>query len=60
MRATGNLRGWLGFLALRSTSKNPNAQWEIRQFADALLRLLAEKFPRTLALFSEEKSGASL
>jgi thymidylate synthase (FAD) len=54
MRATGNLRGWLGFLALRSTAKNPSAQWEIRQYADALWALLAERFPRTLALFAEE------
>lgn len=48
MRATGNLRGWLGFLKLRCA---PDAQWEIRQFANALRELLRESFPRTLALF---------
>ena len=47
MRATGNLRGWLGFLALRNA---PTAQYEIRVYAEALQNLLAEKFPRTLAL----------
>lgn len=51
MRASANLRNWLGFLALRSSSKNPAAQWEIRQFADAALDALVPTFPRTLALF---------
>lgn len=50
MRATGNLRGWLSFLALRQA---PNAQYEIREYANALHDLLADKFPRTLALFDE-------
>src|SRR5512138_1286118 len=44
MRATGNLRGWIGFLALRT---HPTAQWEIRQYANALQAILAERFPRT-------------
>jgi thymidylate synthase (FAD) len=44
MRATGNLRGWLGFLALRCA---PEAQWEIRQFANAVAEIVAAKFPRT-------------
>ena len=52
MRATGNLRGWLAFLTLRSTLKGPGAQWEIRQFADAISGMLTEVFPRTLELFS--------
>jgi thymidylate synthase (FAD) len=52
MRATGNLRGWLGFLALRT---HPTAQWEIRQFALALQTILAERFPRTLELFAEAR-----
>lgn len=52
MRASANLRNWLAFLTLRQA---PNAQWEIRQYADALHALLAEKFPRTLALFDEGK-----
>jgi thymidylate synthase (FAD) len=55
MRATGNLRGWLGFLALRSTAKNPAAQYEIRQYADALHGVLTVKFPRTMSLFDEGK-----
>ncbi len=53
MRATGNLRGWLGFLTLRMA---PNAQWEIRQFANAVGDLIAHQFPRTWALFIERKS----
>jgi thymidylate synthase (FAD) len=50
MRASANLRNWLGFLTLRQA---PNAQWEIRQYADALTTMLTEKFPRTMALFKE-------
>jgi thymidylate synthase (FAD) len=50
MRTTGNLRGWLGFLELRNA---PTAQHEIRVYAEALQKMLAEKFPRTLALFVE-------
>jgi thymidylate synthase (FAD) len=50
MRASANLRNWLGFLSLRM---DPAAQWEIRQFACAVHDLLAEQFPRTLALFDE-------
>jgi thymidylate synthase (FAD) len=50
MRATGNLRGWLGFLALRAA---PDAQYEIRIFAGAIGRILAEEFPRTWELFRE-------
>jgi thymidylate synthase (FAD) len=53
MRATANLRNWLGFLALRQPA---NAQWEIRQYADAVAGLLLEAFPRTLALFEEGRS----
>jgi thymidylate synthase (FAD) len=50
MRATGNLRGWLGFLTLRTA---PNAQWEIRQYANELGVIVAEAFPRTWELFAE-------
>jgi thymidylate synthase (FAD) len=50
MRATGNLRGWLGFMTLRSA---PNAQYEIRVYAEALGKILADKFPRTWELFAE-------
>jgi thymidylate synthase (FAD) len=53
MRASANLRNWLGFLRLRCA---PNAQWEIRQYADALGNLLSEIFPRTLALWGESKN----
>jgi thymidylate synthase (FAD) len=44
MRATGNLRGWLGFLALRNA---PTAQFEIRVFAEQVAKLIAQTFPRT-------------
>lgn len=50
MRASANLRNWLGFLTLRMA---PNAQWEIRQYAEQLHHILAAHFPRTLALFDE-------
>jgi thymidylate synthase (FAD) len=52
MRATTNLRMWLAFSTLRSTAKNPAAQWEIRQYADVVGTLLDEHFPRTWTLFS--------
>ena len=54
MRATGNLRGWLGFLTLRMA---PNAQYEIRMFANAVGSLIEENFPRTWALFKEQSNG---
>jgi len=56
MRATTNLRMWLAFATLRSTAKNPAAQWEIRQYADAVGALLAEHFPRTWAIFAGSES----
>jgi thymidylate synthase (FAD) len=49
MRATGNLRGWLGFMALRSA---PNAQEEIRVYSRAIGTILSKHFPRTMALFN--------
>lgn len=52
MRATGNLRGWLGFLRLRMA---PNAQWEIRQYANVIWNELHKTFPRTMGLFDEER-----
>ena len=52
MRASANLRNWLAFLTLRAA---PNAQQEIRQYASALRAVLAERFPRTLALFDERR-----
>lgn len=53
MRAAANLRNWLAFLTLRM---DENAQWEIRQFANAVGELIAERFPRTWALFVEGRS----
>lgn len=50
MRASANLRNWLAFLTLRQA---PQAQWEIRQFANAVGEIIAERFPRTWELFSE-------
>lgn len=49
MRATANLRNWLAFLTLRMDSA---AQWEIRQFANAVGSIVAERFPRTWGLFN--------
>ncbi len=48
MRATANLRNWLGFLTLRSA---PNAQYEIRVYAEAVGHTLRMLFPRTMELF---------
>jgi thymidylate synthase (FAD) len=48
MRASANLRNWLAFLTLRQA---PAAQWEIRQYADAVGQLVAERFPRTWELY---------
>jgi thymidylate synthase (FAD) len=48
MRASGNLRNWLGFLSLRM---DKSAQWEIRQYANAMHAILKDKFPRTMDLF---------
>ena len=53
MRASANLRNWLAFLTLR---KAQSAQWEIRQYADAVGMLVEEHFPRTWALFEKERS----
>jgi len=52
MRACANLRNWLAFLTLRMA---PNAQWEIRQFADAVGDVIAKTFPRTWELFIGEQ-----
>ena len=53
MRASANLRNWLAFLTLR---KAPAAQWEIRQYADAVGELIAENFPKTWSLFEKEQA----
>jgi thymidylate synthase (FAD) len=48
MRASANLRNWLAFLTLRMDEA---AQFEIRQYANAVGVLVAENFPRTWDLF---------
>ncbi len=48
MRAQANLRNLLAFLTLRM---DPAAQWEIRQYADALGGFIQEQFPHTWNLF---------
>jgi len=48
MRVSANLRNWLAFLTLRM---DHNAQWEIRQYANAVGSLIKEQFPRTWELF---------
>lgn len=53
MRASGNLRNLLAFLTLRM---DPAAQWEIRQYANALgNELIAKAFPKTWELFKGTK-----
>lgn len=54
MRASGNLRNWLAFCTLRS---DPNAQWEIRQYALEIERILAKTFPRTYELFLKRRNA---
>lgn len=48
MRAQATLRNWLAFLTLRM---DPAAQYEIRQFANAVGECVAKTFPRTWELF---------
>lgn len=50
MRATTDLRNWLGFLLLRMA---PAAMWEIRQYANAVAEIVKSLWPRTYALFEE-------
>ena len=52
MRATASLLNWYRFLSKRLPS---SAQWEIRQYAGAILTMLLEKFPRSTALFNETR-----
>lgn len=51
MRASANLRNWLAFLTLRMDQA---AQWEIRQYANAVGELVRIHFPRTWELFAQE------
>jgi thymidylate synthase (FAD) len=48
MRASTCLRNWLAFLTLRMA---PTAQWEIREYANAVGSLVQQNFPRTWDLF---------
>lgn len=52
MRASACLRNWLAFLTLRL---DPAAQWEIRQYAEAVGQIIAQEFPRTWALFGSTR-----
>jgi thymidylate synthase (FAD) len=54
MRASANLRNWLAFLTLRM---DPAAQWEIRQYANAVGEIIKQAFPRVWSLY--EHSGAT-
>jgi thymidylate synthase (FAD) len=54
MRASANLRNWLAFLTLRC---DPNAQWEIRQYAYAVMTIIQETFPRTADLWIDFAEG---
>ena len=53
MRAAANLRNWLAFLTLRMA---PDAQMEIRLYANQVGKLISEAFPRTWSLFMEGKA----
>ncbi|MGP1681192.1 MAG: FAD-dependent thymidylate synthase [Giesbergeria sp.] len=52
MRASANLRNWLGFLLLRN---DPGAQWEIRKFACAVEVVIKHQFPRVHELFDTRR-----
>lgn len=54
MRASANLRNWLGFLTLRM---DPHAQWETRQYANAVFGVLQQRFPYTADLFRPNPPG---
>lgn len=54
MRASANLRNWLAFLTLRTS---PQAQWEIRQFAEAVERIVKQEFPRTFEAYERLKGA---
>lgn len=48
MRACANLRNWLAFTTLRS---DPNAQWEIQVYSDAVRKVIEQQFPRTYDVY---------
>lgn len=55
-RASANLRNWLGFLSLRLDA---GAQWEMKQYAEAVAVVIKERFPRTYALFEEGQCSST-
>lgn len=52
MQASANLLNWLKFCKLRQSA---NAQWEIRQYANALGIIIEQRFPRTYKLYLESR-----
>lgn len=50
IRMAGNLRVWLDFLSKRLPE---NAQWETRQYAEAITAIVKDLWPKTYALFEE-------
>lgn len=50
MRATANLRNWIGFIILRD---DLSAMWEIRQYAKLVVASLNQQFPRTMDIVAE-------
>ncbi len=50
MRAKTDVRNWLGFLLLRMEM---GAQWEIRQYANAMASIIKDLYPKTFELFLE-------
>lgn len=50
MRAKANIRNWLQFLNLRM---RPDAQWEIRQYAEVVGSILKSHWPKVWELFEE-------
>lgn len=54
MRASANLRNWLAFLTLRM---HPDAQQEIRMYANIVGEIVSKVFPRTWKLFDDERTS---
>lgn len=52
MYVTGNLRNWMHFWELRSS---PDAQYEIRVYADAVGLMLQEKFPIGVSALTKKR-----
>jgi thymidylate synthase (FAD) len=48
MRASGNLRNFLGFMTLRSA---PDAMWEMQQYSNAVSDVINIRFPKTFKLW---------